>query len=86
MKKIPTRKCLATGEVFPKKDLFRIVRTPSGEIHLDMTGKENGRGAYISKSEAAIALAKKKKCLDRALETTVPDAIYDRMILFLNMK
>ena len=45
MKNIPTRKCLATNEVFPKKDLFRVVRTPSGEVILDMTGKANGRGA-----------------------------------------
>ena len=61
MKNIPTRKCLATNEVFPKKDLFRVVRTPSGEVILDMTGKANGRGAYISKSIEAIDKAKKTK-------------------------
>lgn len=86
MKKIPSRKCLATNEVFPKEELFRIVRTPSGEVELDMTGKANGRGAYISKSLEAIEKARKSKCLDRSLEVAVPDRIYDRMILFLKMK
>lgn len=62
MKKIPTRKCLATGQLFPKEELFRVVRTPSGEVELDMTSKANGRGAYISKSEA-ILKAKKVSAL-----------------------
>ena len=86
MKKKPTRKCLATNEVFNKEDLFRVVRSPNGGISLDMTGKANGRGAYISKSIEAIEKARKSKCLDKALETEVPNEIYDRMILFLNMK
>lgn len=86
MKKKPTRKCLATNEIFNKEDLFRVVKSPSGDVALDMTGKANGRGAYISKSIEAIEKARKSKCLDRALEVSVPNEIYDRMILFLNMK
>ena len=86
MKKKPTRKCLATNEIFNKEDLFRVVKSPSGDVYLDMTGKANGRGAYISKSIEAIEKARKSKCLDRALEVSVPNEIYDRMILFLNMK
>lgn len=86
MKKKPTRKCLATNEIFNKEDLFRVVKSPSGDVSLDMTGKANGRGAYISKSIEAIEKARKSKCLDRALEVSVPNDIYDRMILFLNMK
>ncbi len=86
MKKVPSRKCLATGKVFPKEELFRVVRTPSGEVELDMTLKANGRGAYISKNIEAIEKAKKSKCLDKSLEVEVPDSIYDRMKLFLNMK
>lgn len=86
MKKKPTRKCLATNEVFSKEDLFRVVKSPSGDVSLDMTGKANGRGAYISKSLEAIEKARKSKCLDRALEISVPQEIYDRMILFLKMK
>lgn len=86
MKKIPSRKCLATGQIFPKNDLFRVVRTPEGDVQLDMSGKANGRGAYISKDENVILKAKKTKCLDKALEIEVPDSIYERMILFLKMK
>ena len=86
MKKKPTRKCLATNEVFNKEDLFRVVKSPSGDVSLDMTGKANGRGAYISKSLESIEKARKSKCLDRALEISVPQEIYDRMILFLKMK
>ena len=86
MKKKPTRKCLATNEIFNKEDLFRVVKSPSGDVSLDMTGKANGRGAYISKSIEAIEKARKSKCLDKALEVSVPNEIYDRMILFLNMK
>lgn len=86
MKKKPTRKCLATNEIFNKEDLFRVVKSPSGDVSLDITGKANGRGAYISKSIEAIEKARKSKCLDRALEVSVPNEIYDRMILFLNMK
>ena len=86
MKKKPTRKCLATNEVFNKEDLFRVVKSPSGDVSLDMTGKANGRGAYISKSLEAIEKVRKSKCLDRALEISIPQEIYDRMILFLKMK
>ena len=61
MKKVPMRRCLATQESFPKKDLLRIVRTPEGEVKVDVTGKLNGKGAYISKSMDALNIAKKKK-------------------------
>ena len=86
MKEKPTRKCLATNQIFNKEDLFRVVKSPSGEVSLDMSGKANGRGAYISKSLDAIEKARKSKCLDRALEVQVPNEVYDRMILFLKMK
>ena len=61
MKKIPMRRCLATNESFPKKELLRIVRTPEGNVVVDVTGKANGKGAYISKSMEALELARKKK-------------------------
>ena len=76
MKKIPMRKCLATNQSFPKKDLLRIVRTPDGQVKVDATGKLNGKGAYISKSKDALQLAKKTKVLNRALEIEIPDSIY----------
>ena len=76
MKKIPMRRCLATNQSFPKKDLLRIVRTPEGEIKVDLTGKLNGKGAYLSRSVEALQIARKKKVFDRALETEIPEEIY----------
>ena len=78
-KKIPLRRCLATGEQFPKKELLRVVRTPEGNVVVDEKGKANGRGAYISRSLEAVEIAKKKKVFDRELEVTVPSEIYDEL-------
>ncbi len=82
-KKIPLRKCVATNNQFPKKEMFRIVRTPEGEIKIDLTGKLNGHGAYLSKSMEAIELSRKKKILDKYLEASVSDEIYDELIKML---
>ena len=79
MKKIPMRLCLATNESFPKKDMFRVVRTPEGEVKLDFSGKANGRGAYISKSKNAIEIAKAKKVLEKKLEIEIPSSIFEEM-------
>lgn len=78
-KKIPMRKCLATNVQYPKKDMFRVVRTPEGTVVIDLKGKTNGRGAYISKTIEAINLAEKKKVLDRELEVHVEKAIYEEL-------
>lgn len=79
-KKIPLRKCVATGEMHPKKEMIRIVRSKEGEVAVDLTGKKSGRGAYLSKSEDAIATARKRKVLDKQLEVKIPDEIYDELI------
>ena len=63
----------------PKKDLIRVVRTPEQTIEIDLTGKKNGHGAYISKSLETLALAKKNKALQRALETEIPDEVYQEL-------
>ena len=78
------RKCLATNESFPKKDLLRIVRTPEGEIKVDETGKLNGKGAYISKSIDAVNIARKSKVFSKALEIDVPDSVYDEIERIIN--
>lgn len=78
-KKVPLRKCLATGEQFPKRDLIRVVRTPEGNVVVDTTGKANGRGAYISKNLQAVDIAEKKKLFDRQLEIVVPNEVYDEL-------
>lgn len=79
VKKIPLRKCVITNEQHPKSELLRVVRTPEGEIVIDSTGKVRGHGAYVCKDIKVIELAQKKKTLDRALETAVPQEIYDEL-------
>ncbi len=78
-KKIPTRRCLGCGEHFPKAELIRVLRTPTGEVVLDLTGKCNGRGAYICKSLACFKKARKGRRFETALECTVSDEVYARM-------
>ncbi len=80
VKKVPMRQCLALNESFPKSELFRIVRTPEGRVLVDLKGKVNGRGAYISKSKKAIEVARKKKILDKKLEIAVPEEIYEQLL------
>lgn len=73
------RKCVASQEMFPKKSLIRVVRTPENEVMLDPTGKKSGRGAYLCADLAYIDLAEKKKALDRALKTKVDADIYRQL-------
>ena len=66
--------------------MFRIVKTPSNEVKVDLSGKLNGRGAYISKSLEAIEIAKTKKILDKKLEIEVPSEIYDELKSLIEVK
>jgi uncharacterized protein len=79
-KKIPMRKCVATGEMRPKKEMIRIVRSKEGEVSVDLTGKKSGRGAYLSKDREAILLAKKKNILSRHLDVAIPEQIYEELL------
>ena len=76
-KKIPMRQCVGCGGMNSKKEMLRIVKTPEDEIVLDITGKKNGRGAYICKSRECLAKARKAKRLEKALETQIPENVYD---------
>ena len=78
-KKIPLRKCVACQEMIPKKELIRVVRNPEGLVSVDPTGKSAGRGAYLCRKNECFILAKKKRSLDRSLETKIPDEVYDRL-------
>ncbi|HOW38155.1 MAG TPA: YlxR family protein [Candidatus Izemoplasmatales bacterium] len=80
VKKIPLRKCVVTNEHFEKKQLLRVVKSPEGLVTVDLTGKANGRGAYLSKSAAVIREAKKTKVLERHLETKIPDEVYEALL------
>ncbi len=79
VKKIPMRTCVVTKEKLPKMELVRVVRTPEYDVVIDLTGKANGRGAYLKKDLAVFEKAKKSKILDRILEIEVKDAIYDEL-------
>ncbi|WP_077617855.1 RNase P modulator RnpM [Bacillus sinesaloumensis] len=79
-KKIPLRKCIASGEMKPKKELVRIVRSKEGEVSIDLTGKKSGRGAYLSKDKEYILLAKKKNILASQLKATIDDSIYEELL------
>lgn len=78
-RKIPTRKCIGCGELKEKNQLVRIVRSKEGEISLDMTGKKNGRGAYISPDPQCLKQAFKKKGLDRSFKIGVPESVYETL-------
>jgi hypothetical protein len=79
MKKIPLRKCVATYEQLPKKELLRVVKSKEGVISIDLSGKAPGRGAYIKKSLEAVKIAKKSKALERALECSLTDEFYAQL-------
>ena len=76
MKKIPLRRCVVTKEQLPKQELLRIVKNKENEVFVDLTGKANGRGAYIKKDVNVLQTAKNKKILERALETKISEAVY----------
>ncbi len=75
-KKIPMRSCVGCMQKKDKRDLVRVIRTPEGEIKLDVTGRANGRGAYICPDPACLKKAEKKGSLSRTLEQAVPQEIY----------
>lgn len=76
-KKKPTRTCMSCNEKKEKQDLLRIVRTVDGNIEPDLTGKKNGRGAYICKSEECLNRVIKSKRLERVLEKEISPEIYE---------
>lgn len=78
-KKVPVRRCVGCNTQKPKKELVRIVRSPEGEVSVDLTGKRSGRGAYLCPSAACLAKARKAKRLERTFEVPIPDGIYDRL-------
>lgn len=83
VKKIPLRKCVATQEQHPKKEMFRIVRTPEGNVVIDLDGKTKGRGAYLVKSKSAINTARKKQILSKHLEVQIPDSLFEELLAMM---
>ena len=79
MKKIPLRRCVVTKEQLPKSELIRIVKNKENIVFLDLTGKANGRGAYIKRDISVLETARKKKNLEKALEISIPEEVYDEI-------
>lgn len=79
VRKTPMRMCAGCGESKPKMELVRVVRSPEGEISIDLTGKKPGRGAYLCRCAGCLKKARKSKRIDRSLETSIPEAIYDAL-------
>lgn len=85
-KKIPLRKSVVSGEVIDKRDLLRIVKNKEGQVFIDPTGKQNGRGAYIKLDNDEAILAKKKRVFDRSFSMEVPDEFYDELLAYVDHK
>lgn len=79
-KKIPMRKCIITNTILPKRELIRIVINKKGQLLIDKSGKQNGRGAYIQPKIKLIPLLIKNKALERALKTKIPNDFYEQLI------
>ena len=78
-KKIPQRQCMGCRERKAKRELIRVVRCTDGEVRLDFGGKMNGRGAYICPNPECLKKVRKSRGLDRSLEATIPETVYDRL-------
>ena len=73
------RRCMGCNEHKPKAELLRVVRDPEGDISLDFRGKKSGRGAYICRDVKCLRKARKSHRIDKDLECTIPDEVYDAM-------
>lgn len=78
-RRIPMRKCTGCNEMKPKKELVRVVRSPEGEVSLDLTGKKPGRGAYVCHNPECLSKARKAKRFENAFSCVIPDGVYDKM-------
>lgn len=78
-KKVPLRKCSGCSQMKPKKELVRVVRSPQGEVSLDLDGRKAGRGAYVCPNTDCLNKARKAKRFERSLEVSIPDEVYQSM-------
>lgn len=78
-RKIPQRKCIVTNEMKPKKDMIRIVRNKDKQVFIDPTGKQNGRGAYLTIDEAVIDQAQADKILEKTFQVEIDPSIYEEL-------
>lgn len=79
IKKIPMRKCAGCAQMKPKKELVRVVKEQDGTVSMDLSGKKNGRGAYVCKSAECLAKAIKTKAIERSLQVQISKEIYEQL-------
>lgn len=78
-KKIPSRQCVGCGEMKEKREMLRVIKTPEDTIVLDITGKKNGRGAYLCHSAECFRKAMKSKALEKSLKIAIPKEVYEEL-------
>ena len=83
-RKVPMRKCTVSQEMFPKKELVRVVKTKEGEVFIDPTGRQNGRGAYIGLKRELALEAKRKRTFDKAFSMKISDEFYDELYAYID--
>ncbi len=79
IKKVPMRMCLGCGEMKPKKELIRAVKSPEGEISIDLTGKKSGRGAYICRDVECFRKARKARRFEKSFSCQISEEVYNSM-------
>ena len=80
VKKIPMRQCVGCQEMKNKKELIRVLKNTEGEITIDLTGKANGRGAYLCRNKECLLKARKNKGLERSFKMSIPENVYENLI------
>ena len=83
-KKVPMRKDLLTNEMFPKKQMVRIVKSKEGQVSIDPTGKMPGRGAYVGLDSDAVKKAKEKNTIEKAFQVSVSPEFYDELFDYVD--
>ena len=78
-KKVPMRQCVGCSEMKGKKEMMRILKTAEGDIVLDVTGKKNGRGAYLCKSDECLKKARKNRGIERSFKMSIPAEVYNNL-------
>lgn len=78
-KKIPMRQCIGCGEMKSKKEMMRVLKDAGGNITLDVTGRKNGRGAYLCISGDCLKKARKNKGLERSFKMSIPEQVYENL-------
>lgn len=78
-RKIPMRMCVGCREMKPKRELTRVVKPQEGDARMDLTGKAQGRGAYVCASLECFKKARKSRALERMLDCRIPDEVYDML-------